>query len=397
MASGANPAPDRRRGDRRSDPRTVSVRPTEAHVDAGALRHNLQQVQDHIGSGSRVLGVVKADGYGHGAVDTARTLVDAGAWGLAVSLVEEGVELREASVHAPVVVLGGVYPGSEDVVVHRQLTPVVWNTEHLARLSAAVVRAGARALPVHVNVDTGMSRLGVLPDQIGPVLDWLRADAGRTLRLEGMMTHLACADDPDDDFTSVRQLGQFKACLEATWARRLEPSLRHVCNSAGMVRFREAHYDMVRPGIALYGAASDARVQLPGLRMAMSLSSRILGIRALPAGTRVSYGGKHRLEQDAKLAIVPVGYGDGYIRGMSGRASVLVRGHSCPVVGNITMDVCMVDVTHLPDVREGERVTLLGCQGSARIDAHDWARWGDVLPYEVVCGLSKRVPRRLED
>lgn len=374
--------------------RPVNVRPTVARVDPSALVHNLQQVQDHVGERCRVLAVVKADGYGHGAVDTARTLVKAGAWGLAVSLVEEGVELREAGVHAPVVVLGGVYPGSEDVVVHRQLTPVVWTPEHLTRLTAAVERAGARALPVHLKIDTGMSRLGALPEQLPPLLGRLREDGERSLTLEGIMTHLACADDPDDEFTSARQLAQFRACLEAVWAHRLEPQLRHVCNSAGLVRFADAHFDMVRPGIALYGAASDSRVQLPDLRMAMSLTSRILGIRELPAGVRVSYGGRHRLDHDARLAIVPVGYGDGYLRGMSGRAEVLVRGHRCPVVGNITMDVCMVDVTHLPDVREGEQVTLLGRQGRARIDVHDWARWAGVLPYEVVCGISKRVPRR---
>ncbi|MEX1362401.1 MAG: alanine racemase, partial [Nannocystaceae bacterium] len=193
--------------------RGVEVRPTQARIDHGALAHNLGRVRGHIGPGCRVLAVVKADAYGHGAIEAARTFTEHGAWGLAVSLVEEGVELREGGIHAPVLVLGGVVPGSQDVLVHRQLTPVVWTPEHLQMLSAAVLRAGARPLPVHLQIDTGMSRLGVLPYELGPMLEWFRADDGRTLAFEGVMTHLACADDPGDDLSNARQLSQFADCL----------------------------------------------------------------------------------------------------------------------------------------------------------------------------------------
>lgn len=391
------PIGDRRKGepDRRRS-RAVEVRPTYASIDAAAMEHNLAVVQRHVGERRRILAVVKADGYGHGAIESARAFARAGAWGLAVSLVEEGVELREAGVRVPIVVLGGVHPGSEDVIVHRQLTPVVWSREHLDMLAAAVRRTGARQLPVHVKVDTGMSRLGVLPRDLPGVLDWLVEDAGKLLEVEGIMTHLACADDVHDELTTKRQLALFADCLEAVGQRGLQPDLRHVCNSAGLVRVPSAHYDMVRPGIALYGAASSGEVALPDLKMAMSVHSRILGIRELPAGVRVSYGGRDRLERDARLAIVPVGYGDGYPRAMSGSAKMLVRGHRCRVVGNITMDVCMIDVTDLPDVREGEQVTLLGAMGRQRIDVYEMAGWADVLPYEVTCGISKRVPRHFD-
>jgi alanine racemase len=359
------------------------------------MERNLAVVQRHVGERRRILAVVKADGYGHGAIESARAFARAGAWGLAVSLVEEGVELREAGVHVPIVVLGGVHPGSGDVIVHRQLTPVVWSREHLDMLAAAVRRTGARQLPIHVKIDTGMSRLGVLPRDLPGVLDWLVDDAGKLLEVEGIMTHLACADDVNDELTTKRQLALFAECLKAVEQRGLHPELRHVCNSAGLVRAPSAHYDMVRPGIALYGAASSPEVALPDLEMAMSVHSRILGIRELPAGVRVSYGGRDRLERDARLAIVPVGYGDGYPRAMSGSAEMLVRGHRCRIVGNITMDVCMIDVTDLPDVREGEQVTLLGGMGRQHIDIYEMARWADVLPYEVTCGISKRVPRHL--
>lgn len=373
--------------------RTVEVRPTVARIDHGALAYNLSRVRQHVGPGCAVLAVVKADAYGHGAIEAARTFAEHGAWGLAVSLVEEGVELREGGIFAPVVVLGGVVPGSQDVIVHRRLTPVVWSCEQLEMLRAAVVRAGARALPVHLKIDTGMSRLGVLPGDLAPVLDWFVRDGGRSLELSGVMTHLACADELDDDDRSARQLARFDDCLGTIAAAGLRPRLRHAANSATVTRFGHAHYDMVRPGIALYGSASSPDVQLSDLRLAMAVHSRVLAVRSLPAGARVSYGGRHRLERDAKVAVVPVGYADGYPRSMSGQAQMLVRGHRCTVLGAITMDVCMLDVTDLPDLRAGERVVLMGDQGTAAIDAHELAQWAGILPYEILCGISKRVPR----
>ena len=168
-----------------------------------------------------------------------------------------------------------------------------------------------------------------------------------------------------------------------------------MCNSAGLVRMADAHYDMVRPGIALYGAASSAEVELPGLRPTLTLETRLFGIRELPAGTAVSYGHREILQRPSRLGILPVGYEDGYPRNMSGQAEVLIRGHRCRVVGNITMDTSMVDVTDLPDAREGEQVVLMGDQGRAHLSIYDLARWANVLPYEVICGISERVPRRL--
>ncbi|MCA9708056.1 MAG: alanine racemase, partial [Myxococcales bacterium] len=205
--------------------------------------------------------------------------------------------------------------------------------------------------------------------------------------------HLACADDPDDDLSNARQLSTFADCLGTLAARGLHPPLRHAGNSAALVRFPSARYDMVRPGIALYGAASGRQVQLSGLQLAMEVGSRVLAVRQLPAGSRISYGGRDQLQRDARVAVVPVGYADGYPRSMSGRAHMLVRGHRCRVLGNITMDVCMLDVTDLPDVRSGERVILMGSQGSETIDVHELADWASVIPYEIMCGISKRVPR----
>ncbi len=370
----------------------VEVRPTFAQIDLAALEHNLAAVQSHVGS-ARVLAVVKADAYGHGAARASAAFVEAGAWGLAVSLVEEGVQLREAGVLAPIVVLGGVAPASADVLVHRRLTPVVWSVPQLERLSEAVRRTGARQARVHVKIDTGMTRLGVLPGDLAPLLDWFARDQGRTVTFEGVMTHLACADDCTDELSSKRQLTVFEDCLSTISAAGFSPPLRHACNSAGLVRFPGAHFDMVRPGIALYGSASAQDVQLAGLRESMSMRSSVLAVREVPAGVRVSYGGRVQLERSSRLAIVPVGYADGYPRNMSGSAQMLVRGHRCDVVGSITMDVSMLDVTDLPGVRAGEAVTMLGTQGLGQIDLHEMADWSGTISYEVTCGVSKRVPR----
>lgn len=388
-------AGDRREGERRGSP-VLELRPSYASVSSDALRANLRAVQSRVGTNCRVLAVVKADGYGHGAVEVARHFVDEGAWGLAVSLIEEGVELRLGGLRAPVLVLGGVHPGSEDVIVHRNLTPVVWEARHLSLLRAAVSRAGAPAIAVHLKIDTGMSRLGVRPEALPAFLDQLESLGGDTIQLEGVMTHLARADEDDASAkaSSLAQLQAFDDCLATIRARGFRPRLRHVCNSAGIHRFPNAHFDMVRPGIALFGAASGRGVLIDGLSESMSLHSRIFGIRELPAGASISYGHRFSLEHDARIAIVPVGYADGYMRNMSGRAEVLIRGHRCRVVGNITMDVSLVDVSALPDAREGEAVTLMGAQGRGRISVFELSDWAEVLPYEILCGISKRVPRR---
>lgn len=370
----------------------VEVRRTFAEIDLGALQHNLGAVRAHVGN-ARVLAVVKADAYGHGAVRASEALLDAGAWGLAVSLVEQGLQLRDAGVRAPIVVLGGVAPSSADLFVQQRLTPVIWSVSQLDRLKAAVRRSDAEPLPVHLKIDTGMTRLGALPGELAPLLDWFARDQGQTVRFEGVMTHLAYADDGAEDVSSKAQLGLFDDCLSTISAAGLSPSLRHACNSAGLVRFPSAHFDMVRPGIALYGSAAAQEVQLEGLRQPMSLRSSVLAVREVPAGVRVSYGGRVQLDRASRLAIVPMGYGDGYPRNMSGSAQMLIRGQRCRVLGTITMDVCMLDVTDLPGVDAGEAVTLLGEQGGDRIDLHEMAGWSGTISYEVICGVSKRVPR----
>ncbi len=370
---------------------TACVRPTVARVDPTALIDNMRSIRRLVGDDVRVLGVVKADGYGHGAVQTARCALEAGAWGLAVSLVEEGVELRSAGVTAPIVVLGGPFPGSEPLVVACGLRPVVWDVEHLRRLASAARAAGGRCA-VHLKIDTGMSRLGCLCDELPALLDCFSTECADVLDLEGAMTHLACADERDEAPT-VRQLDAFTAALSTFEGRGLRPAIRHVCNSAGLSRFPNARYDMVRPGIAMYGSAGHTAYLLDGIRPALTVASRVFGLRTLPPGAQVSYGHTTTLQRESVIAIVPVGYEDGYPANLSGKAHVLIQGRRCPVVGRVTMDTSLIDVTDLPQVRVGDEVILLGRQDSEQIAAHDLASWSGITTYEVFCGISKRVPR----
>ncbi len=374
----------------------VPVRPTFAQIDADALMHNLRALAERTSHG-QVLAVVKADGYGHGAVRAGRAFIEAGAWGLAVALLEEAVELREAGVLEPILVLGGVYPGYEDLALRHDLSMVVWEPEQCERLAAARRRPGGRAARVHLKLDSGMGRLGVRPEAFQAMLE--RADLREATdgKLEGILTHLACADDEEDP-VSEGQLDLFERACEQLSQAGFEATRRHAANSAGTLRYARSHYDLVRPGLALYGvsptpgAASDL-----ALRPAMRVISRIAGLRTMPAGQGISYGHLTHLRRETRVAIVPFGYEDGFPRRASAHAQVLIQGRRCRVLGAITMDTTLVDVTDLEVVRVGEPVVLLGDDPSHAtaqpITVAELARWSGLILHEVLCGISPRVPR----
>ena len=380
----------------------MAIRPTEAVVDLSAIVHNYRQAVE-IG-GRPAMGIVKADAYGHGAVRVARALLEAGAPLLAVALVEEGLELREAGIEAPVLILGAAYGDAYDLVVRRRLTPLLFTPEHLRRLSSAARTAGVRAT-AHLKVDTGMGRLGVLPADLPALLEALHA--APEVELEGLCTHFACADlEPRS--TTERQLAAFEQAVEALARAGHRPRLRHLANSAGTVEFPEARQDLTRPGIMLYGYSpfdakgplSPVARALPArLRTALTWRTAITHLKAVPAGTPVSYGGRWVAHHPSSIATLPVGYGDGYARRLSGRpgmgcAEVLVRGRRAPVAGTVCMDMMMVDVTDVPGVAVGDEVVLLGVQGDERVDADELAGKLGTISYEILCGIGKRVPRR---
>ena len=372
--------------------RTRRIRPTRVEVDLGALVGNLAAIRGI--AGVPVLAVVKADAYGHGAPEVAVALDGAGVAGFGVSLVEEGVQLREAGVTRPVLVMGPALEGGHDELVARDLTAVITSAADLEAIAEAGRRRG-RAVEVHLKVDTGMNRLGIAADQVGA----LCAEAARRgVRVVGLMTHLANADidDPAQPACLTHaQLARFAAAEAVARAAGAPLQLRHAANSSGAMAFPTARLDLVRTGLALYGNGhwpADDGLAAPR-RAAMRLVTEVAQVRRVAAGEIVGYGGLWRAAKDTTVAVLPLGYADGLPRRATGRARALIRGVGCPLVGAISMDIAIADVTALGAALPGDEAVLLGAQGSERITAAEYASWAGITEYEVTCGMSKRVPR----
>jgi alanine racemase len=359
-----------------------------AEVDLAALRKNVDVLAATVGASVGILAVVKADAYGHGALACARAL-ERKVWGFAVSLVEEGVELRRGGIEAPIVVLGSFYGYSHRDVLAFRLTPVVADVADIEKFARAADEMSTGRVGLHLKIDTGMARLGVRLEKLDEMLARLKQTPG--VELTGLCSHLASAD-VDDAAPSQAQLAAFAEARRRVAAAGFVVPLVHVANSAAMLRFGDARFELVRPGLALYGYSPSSSASYTGLLPAMSLKSRIVALREVPAGEHVSYGGLWQAAAPSKIATVPIGYADGYTRRMTGKAQVLVGGARCPVAGAITMDMCMVDVTAV-DAKLGDEVVLLGAQGAQRIDADELASWAGTISWEIFCGISKRVPR----
>ena len=360
------------------------MNPTVVEIHLPSLRHNLQEVTRRVGTAA-VLAVVKANAYGHGAVPVSRALLAAGAHQLGVATVEEGLELRDAGVTAPILVMGGVH--DIPALQRSTLTPVLPSRD-------AVEAAGRLADPqtapfrVHLKIDTGMSRLGLAP---GEALALLRSDWPPNLHLEGVMSHLASADEPDGRETE-RQLARFRAFLDAIRSAGLTVPTAHIANSAAILKYPSSHLDLVRPGLMLYGYASGP-TSSADLRPVLTWKSRVIQIKKVEKGQPISYGGTFVTSRPSTLAVLPVGYADGYSRALSNKGHALIGGRPAPVVGRVCMDLTVVDVTDHPAVRPGDETVLLGQQGTAAITANDLAAWQDTISYEILCRIGPRVTR----
>lgn len=376
---------------------TVSRRPVAAVVDLDAVAANVAALAE-VASPAALCAVVKADGYGHGAVPVARTALAAGATWLAVALPEEGASLRAAGIDAPTLLLSEPAPDAFDDVVAARLRATLCTQRGVEEAAKAVARAGGPPLPVHVKVDTGMHRVGAPPERVPELVT---AVAHRPeLELEGVWTHCAVADEPGHPFTAA-QLDRFDAVLARLRAAGVHPPLVHAANSAAAMDHPRARHDLVRCGIAVYGLdPSPALAGRVPLRPAMSLVSEVSAVRVVAAGEAVSYGLRRPVVVDSVVATVPLGYADGVPRRLSSvGGEVLVGGRRRPLAGTVTMDQLMVDCGPADDpaaqaVRPGTEVVLLGRSGADRIGADDWAARLDTIGYEVVCGISARVPRR---
>jgi alanine racemase len=371
------------------------LRPAWAEIDLDAIRHNAAVLAE-VAAPAALCAVVKAGGYGHGPVEVARAALAGGATSLAVALVEEGLELRAAGLSTPILLLSQPTPAAMAEVVAAALTPTVYTESGLQGLVAAVrAAAPATSFPVQVKVDTGMHRVGAAPAEAVALAAAVDRDPG--LELAGFWTHLAVADEIDDPYTAG-QLARFEAALAELARAGVRPPLRHAANSAGAMWHPASRYDVVRCGIALYGLAPAAdsleREPVPRLRPALALKARVSHVKRLAAGERLSYGLRYRLPVQSMVATVPLGYADGVTRGLSAvGGEVLIGGWRRPIAGTVTMDQILVDCGPDPDVAVGDEVVLLGRQGDEVITAWDWALRTGTIAYEVVCGVSGRVPR----
>ncbi|MGA7294637.1 MAG: alanine racemase [Terriglobales bacterium] len=373
---------------------------TWAEVSLAALGENFHAVQKHVGKGVTICAVVKADGYGHGAVECARALESEGAEWLGVTDAAEGLALRDAGVTARILLMTGIWKGEEDDIVAQNLTPTIWEPWHIESLERAA-RKRESVLPVHLKLDTGMNRLGASKESLPRLCEML--SACKQLTLEGVSTHFASAEVLDAE-DAVRQMKCFEEGLAVLRTYGLRPPLVHMGNSAAMTARPDAWKTMVRPGIALYGyslaftrAGEAAEVAPLPLRPVLSWKTRVLTLKEVAAGQAVGYMGTYVTKAQSRIAVLPVGYADGYPRLLSNRARVIVGGEYAPVVGRVSMDLTIVDVSHIRSVKVGDEVILIGRAGGKDtdkiVDAVELARLCETVPYEILCGLSQRVPR----
>lgn len=365
----------------------------EAVIDLGAVKKNFENMKKNLREGVRMIAVVKTDAYGHGAVEVAHLVEEYDyIWGFAVATAEEALELRRANVRKPILILGYVFPEDYDMLVREDIRPAVFKLSMAKALSDAAVRAG-KTIRVFFAVDTGMSRIGFSVNS--GAADEAAEIAGMPyLEIDGIFTHFARADETDKE-PARRQAEKFDTFVKMLEERSVDIPLKSVSNSAGILEMPEYHYDLVRAGITIYGIYPSDEVSRETVKLypAMSLVSHISYIKEVESGTAVSYGGTFVTERPTRIATVPVGYGDGYPRSLSGKGSVLIRGKRAPILGRICMDQFMVDVTDI-EAEEGDRVTLLGKDGDEQISVEELSGLSGRFPYEFTCCISKRVPRR---
>jgi alanine racemase len=375
-------------------PTTSTFLPTCASIHLAALAYNFAQFRKVLSPGCDVMAVVKANAYGHGAAETAKALIRHGVSRVAVASIKEGIALRQAGINTPIVILGPLFPEQLPDLFTHQLTPVVSDASLLPALAQAAA-SFPTPYPIHLKVETGMGRLGLAQDELANLFGSHRFP--RALHLEGLMTHLADADGPATD-TTEEQLTRFRKAIGIVTAAGFRVPLIHAANSAGAVRFPDAQFSLVRPGIMLYGYHTlPASIAAPDLKPVLTLRTSVAQIRTIQAGHKVSYNGTFTANTATKIAILPIGYADGLNRHLSNRGCVLIRGQRAPIAGLVCMDMIMVDVTRIAGVSVGDEAVIIGRQGDDQITADDIAKWTGTIAYEVLCTIGPRVPRLYHD
>lgn len=371
-------------------PTISTFSPTYATVDLSALTHNLTQLRRLLSPGCGIMAVVKANAYGHGAVEISRSLMTQGVARVAVVSLDEGIALRAAGITIPIVILGPLFPEQiRDAITHR-LTPVISDRSLIPTLVQATTSL-TTPYPIHLKAETGMSRLGLATDELLNLIDSGQLPA--SLRIEGLMTHFADADGPTTSQTE-HQLMLFQSVVNGITARGLTIPLIHAANSGAAVRYPRSHYSLIRPGIMLYGYHTlPTSIPAPDLKPVLSLRSCIAQMRTIQTGGTISYNATFVAKRPTRVAVLPIGYADGFNRRLSNRGEVLVHGRRARIIGLVCMDMVMIDVTEIPEAAVGDEVILIGRQGADQITAADLAEWTGTIAYETLCAIGSRVPR----
>jgi alanine racemase len=364
-----------------------------AEINLDHIAHNVREIRRLVGKHTEIMAVVKADAYGHGVLETVQTMIENGVTRIAVSMLDEAIQLRKIGIDIPILVLSYTSPLRADEILRYQITQTVYSHELAAALSEEAVRQGTKAR-IHIKIDTGMSRVGFIPGY-SAVKDVVAIHKLPGIIVEGIFSHFATADEKERTYT-LQQMELFESILAELHRIGILIPIRHIANSAAILQYPETHLDLVRPGIILYGIYPSREVDpsVIDLKPAMTFKASITLVKWIDPGTSVSYGRKFTSTRKTRIATLPVGYADGYSRLLTGKGRVLINGQYAPVVGSICMDQCMVDITDIEgEVSVGDEVVLLGRQGNAEITADEIASLMGTIPYEIVCIIGKRIPR----
>lgn len=363
-----------------------------ANIDLDAFGHNIDEIQRHIGEDTMLCCVIKANAYGHGAVTLAQYMEKRAVDWFAVACVDEGIELRQNGITTPVLVLGETDESQFDALMTYDITPTIFTYASACALNEAAEKRN-RTVNIHIKVDTGMSRIGFMAGE-ACIDDIVRISELSNLCLQGIFTHFACADMDGQAPTNL-QIQRYNRIIESLNARGIHIPIRHCSNSAGIMEYPHANMNMVRAGIIIYGLypSEEVHKDILDLKPVMSLKSHVTFIKEIPAGTGVSYGATFVTERPTVVATIPVGYADGYMRGLSNKGRVLINGQSAPIIGRVCMDQMMADITELEGIKEGDTVTLAGRDGDAEISVEEIAALAGSFNYEFVCDVARRVPR----
>ena len=372
------------------DSTTFPLRPAWTEIDLGRLRRNVQLIRRDLPRHVKLLAVVKDEAYGHGALNVARIALEEGAWGFGLSTLEEAMSLREAGITAPLLLLGERQEAELPWCAEHDLTVCV-NEPHTVRQLARVATGYGKRVPVHLKIHTGMSRYGVRWDEALPLIEQICSE--KSLSLEGVMTHFAQSDETDKTFAKL-QLSRFSEVLKGMAERGITVKYRHTCNSGGFLDLPHAHLDMVRVGILLYGVFPSAVCRrIPGIEPVMSVKAKIAAIQKLKPGEVVGYGMRYTAPTERRIAILPIGYGDGFPR-VRNQGGALIHGKRAPLVGGIAMDATMVDVTDIPEAQMWDEAVIMGRQGNEEITVHDMAKLKNSVSYDVLTNWRLRLRRK---